>query len=148
MTTLGSKERAHLARIADVLVPRAEGMPSATEAGAVGVWLDRVLEARPDLGQALVEILRHVEGESAERVVPRLEVDDSEALAAILVAVAGAYYMSPEVRRRLGYPGQEAFTLDVYADLSAYIDEGLLEPVLERGPRYRPAKHDVLDTKT
>jgi hypothetical protein len=39
----------HLDRLADQLIPAEDGMPSATEAGATGRWLDAVLAARPDL---------------------------------------------------------------------------------------------------
>jgi hypothetical protein len=41
------------------------------------------------------------------------------------------------VRDRLGYHGQEALTVDVYSDLEAYIEDGLLLPVIERGATYR-----------
>ena len=39
----------HLDALADLLIPGEDGMPSASEAGATGRWLDAVLAARPDL---------------------------------------------------------------------------------------------------
>ena len=42
-----SLDRARLAELADALIPAEGGMPSASEAGAVGEWLDAVLAARP-----------------------------------------------------------------------------------------------------
>ena len=50
-------DRERLGALADVLVPAAAGMPSATEAGVHREGLDRVLAARPDLEPVLVRVL-------------------------------------------------------------------------------------------
>ncbi len=85
----------------------------------------------------LLQLLDDLEGEEPSAAVVRLERTDPPRLAALLAAVAGAYYMAPEVRQLIGYPGQEARTVDVMADLAVYVEEGLLDPVVERGPFYR-----------
>ena len=55
-------ERATLAGLADVLIPAADGFPSASQAGVAGEWLDRVIEARPDLDEGLRQVLTAAEG--------------------------------------------------------------------------------------
>jgi len=125
--------------IADALIPADGRMPSASEAGAAGPWLDRVLTVRPDLTPELERITASLGGEPAHAAVERLERERPVDFEILLAAVAGAYYMSDVVRERLRYPGQRALTLDVYSDLEAYIEEGLLEPVLARGPIHRQA---------
>ena len=52
--------------------------------------------------------------------------------------VAACYYLSPVVRERIGYPGQVAKTYDPFA-YTAWVAEGLLDPVMDRGPIYREA---------
>jgi hypothetical protein len=45
-TTAPALDRDTLAGLADVLIPAADGMPAASEAGATGAWLDEVLRVR------------------------------------------------------------------------------------------------------
>jgi len=52
-----------------------------------------------------------------------------------LVIVAG-YYTDVRVRELIGYPGQVALTLRSW-EVPAYIDEGLVDAVLARGPVWR-----------
>jgi hypothetical protein len=130
-------EREVLAAIADVLIPAGDGMPAAGAVDTAGAELDRVLAARPDLAPALARIAGDVAGEAPEAAVRRLERERPGDLDTLLEALAGAYYLAAEVRDRLGYHGQEALTIDVYSDLEAYIEDGLLLPVIERGATYR-----------
>jgi hypothetical protein len=51
--------------------------------------------------------------------------------------VAGAYFLNPEVRRLIGYPGQEARPIEP-EDPPDYEQDGLLASVVERGPIFRP----------
>ncbi len=55
----------------------------------------------------------------------------------LVTAVVAGYYMHPDVKRLLGYPGQvpQQVSIDGFP---AYLSEGLLERVYERGPIYRP----------
>jgi hypothetical protein len=68
--------------------------------------------------------------------VQRLAGADPSAHDALVTTIVAGYYLHPEVKRRLGYPGQvgEAVGADSYPD---YVDDGLLERVYERGPIYR-----------
>jgi hypothetical protein len=115
----------HLDALADALIPREGGMPSATEAGATGRWLDAVLEARPDLRAPL-------EGIAAHETIETLPERDPAGWTALTSAVVAAYYFNPEVCERIGYAGQRALPL------GAPDHEGLLDSVVARGPVYRP----------
>ena len=127
--------------LADILIPSAGGMPSATEADATGVWLDRVVSARPDLAAELHRIVASLAGEDPATAIGRLARERPGDLDILLSALAGAYYMSDQVRARLGYPGQRATAGDVEGGeppLEAM--DPLLAPVFARGPIYRPAR--------
>ena len=54
---MSALDRERLGALADVLIPAAEGMPSASEAGVHRAGLDRVLAARPDLEPVLARVL-------------------------------------------------------------------------------------------
>jgi hypothetical protein len=99
-----------LDELADKLIPAEDGMPSASQAGATGVWLEAVLRARPDLREP----------------VQNLEPE------AVASAVVAAYYFNPDVRERIGYAGQQAIPL------GPPDHEELLGSVVARGPVYRP----------
>jgi hypothetical protein len=117
-------DRERLGRLADELIPSESGMPSATEAGAVGEYLDRVLELRPDLEAPLAAITAlDPEGDPA-------------GFAAITAAVTGAYYMNPDVAAKVGYAGQAA--IPFAPDHEDYLEDGLLDSVKSRPPVYRP----------
>ena len=68
--------------------------------------LDRVLAARPDLEPVLVRVLADADGEPGD-VLRRLQASDEDGFAALTLAVTGAYYTDPAVRRLIGYPGQQ-----------------------------------------
>jgi hypothetical protein len=116
----------HLDALADQLIPGEDGMPSASEAGATGRWLDAVLEARPDL-RAPLEAL------DPDETIAGLPERDPAGWTALTSAVVAAYYFNPEVRERIGYAGQQAIPL------GPPDHEELLESVKARGPVYRPA---------
>jgi len=126
-------QRAVLAALADVLIPAAEGMPSASEANAHGKWLDRALTARRDLEPVLGRVLAEARGRDPDDEVRRLDAEEPEAFAALMTLVAGAYTMNLKVRKRLGYPGQK-HNPPFPDEAEYYLDGGLLDPVLERGP--------------
>ena len=133
---IGETERAAFGRMAEVMLPGTDTMPSAERAGVPGPGLDEVLAARPDLAEPLGRALRDLGGSfSLEALAGYLSVNE-EAYSALTLCVAAAYYLSPEVRDLIGYPGQEARSFDPY-EYVAWIDEGLLDPVTERGPIWR-----------
>lgn len=131
------EERMRLASIGDALIPAAHGMPAASEVGVGDAQLDLVLAARPDLAEALHRGLAHVAADP-RRLFAALEETDTEAFGAIVLAILGGYYMHPDVRRRLGYPGQVPIPPDVNGS-PEWEREGLLDGVRRRGRIYREA---------
>ena len=57
-------------------------------------------------------------------------------LAALQLAIVGGYYTDKDVRERIGYPGQVALELRSW-EVPAYLDEGLIDAVVARGPTWR-----------
>ena len=131
---LDDRERAVFAAIADHLIPAAGDMPSAADV----VDDDRlafVLRARPDLADPLRAALRP---ELAEDVTARLArlADEPTNLSALQLAIVGGYYTDKRVRDLIGYPGQMALELRSW-EYPAYLEEGLIDAVLARGPVWR-----------
>ena len=141
-TSLDARRRETLAALADVLIPAAEGMPSASAADVAGKWLDRVVAARPDILPDLVRVLDEAAGKDATAEVRRLQEDPASGFGALALAATGGYYMNPKIRRLIGYPGQKRNA--PYPDeADYYLRDGLLDPVRERGPIYRPTPHSA-----
>jgi hypothetical protein len=128
--------RARLRAFADALIPAAHGMPAAGEVGVGDAQLDRVLEARPDLLEPLGRALAQADPEDATRSLATIHAGDPAAHDALLLTVVGGYYMHPRVRELLGYDGQ--VPVEVRPEIIPnYVEEELIQPVLERGPIYR-----------
>ena len=130
-----SINRERLAALADVLIPAAEGMPSASEAGVQREGLDRVLAARPDLEDQVMRVLSAAAGDPTEAL--RALQDDDAGFAALSLTVMGAYYSDARVRELIGYPGQQ-YLPDLVTGEPDW-DEAALARVVARGPLYRPA---------
>ncbi len=132
---LDDDRRAAFAAVADHLIPEAHGMPSAGT--VVGdARLRFVLNARPDLVDPLRAGLRPELGADPAARLAALERDEPDHHAALLLVVVGGYYTDKNVRERLGYPGQVAKTLYSW-QLPTYVEEGLTDRVLARGPIWR-----------
>lgn len=137
--SVDSALRQRLATVADGLIPASDGMPAPSSIGIGKRQLDIVLASRPDLVQGLQRALEAAtEVEDPIEWLEALCRKDAAAYDALVTTVVGGYYMHPEVMRLLRYPGQvpQEVSVDGYP---AYIEEGLLERVYERGPIYRPA---------
>ena len=128
-------QRAVLAGLADVLIPAGDGMPSASAAAVAGRGLDEVLAAVPSLGASLADLLARAKGREPAVVVANLARTDPSAHGVLTEVVTAAYFMNPDVRQAVGYTGQGPSPLDPRVD---YIEDGLLESVIKRGPIYRP----------
>lgn len=125
-------ERATLAALADVLIPAGAGFPSASEAGVAAEGLDKVLAVRPDLADGLRALLKAARGRAPAEFVKGLPPEEFGILAEL---VPGAYFMNPAVLAKLGYAGQTPRAIDPRPD---WLDEGLLQSVIDRGRIYRP----------
>ena len=130
----GTHERAVLAALADILIPGSEGFPSASEAGVAGEGLDQVISFRPDIATGLCDLLEKAKGHPPADVVADLQKIDPAGFGLLTEIAAGAYFLNPQVRAKLGYTGQGPKPIDPHPD---YLDDGLLQAVLNRGPIYR-----------
>ena len=131
-----AEQRRVLARLADVLVADDDGMPAASTVNVAGELLDRCLEAAPVLAAPLLVLLDEALSDAADAYVRRLDADRPDDFAVLSSVVVGAYYLSPQVRALIGYPGQEPSPLTAAAEPD-YLD--MLERVYERHPGYREA---------
>jgi hypothetical protein len=124
-----------LAAVADHLIPAAHGMPSA------GVVVDAariafVLNARPDLRVPLVAALRPELGNDPGKRLAALAADEPDNLGALQLVIVGGYYTDKSVKELIGYNGQEAIEVKSWL-LPQYLEEGLIDRVLEKGPVWR-----------
>lgn len=103
---LSDAERTVLARLADIIAPAWQAMPSATDIKLSGTPIDRALEARPDLVLPLKKLLAEFAGAGPLMTIQQLSRERPEDLTNLIQAVAGAYYMHARVRDALGYTGQ------------------------------------------
>jgi hypothetical protein len=131
---LNDEFRSIYANMADELIPRAEGMPSASDANVPTQWIDRALEYRPDLTDGFLRALSYGKNKEARQAIQELNSNDSEAFDCLGVLTSGAYFLNPEVKKLIGYPGQVPSPAS--DDLDSY--SGMLAKVLERGPVFRP----------
>ena len=133
--------RSQLARVADVLVPAYGEMPSASSVGIAGDLLDKALRARPDLAEDCRRAVTVCANPPTPEALDQLANEDPDAFGALMVLVLGGYYMSSDVKKLLHYAGQEALRIDI-GELPAYIEEALLDEVIDRGPIYRTTPPD------
>jgi hypothetical protein len=121
------------AALADVLIAGGHGLPSAGAAPGFEDSVRRVLVARPDLSTAVAAVI--AESGARDDVVRELDPARFEAFA---YTVAAAYLMTPTIRRLLGYPGNAPRPEPPHdGEAEYYLEGGLLDPVLTRGPIYR-----------
>ena len=135
---LNDHRRAKLLAVAGVLIPEAEGMPAANAVDPTGERIDRVLELRPELLEHILRALDKIGEDDIGAGLERLNTQDPEAMGAVGICVSGAYYIHPEVHRRLGYPGQRQRPATEEEE-NDYMNDDLLKPVMDRGPIYRHA---------
>jgi hypothetical protein len=135
LAALATAERATLSAVADRLIPAAHGMPSAAEV----VGDDRlrfVLTARPDLLEPLRAALRPALGDDVQARLDTLGRDEPATLSALQLVMVAGYYTDRRVRELIGYPGQMALDIRSW-QVPAYLDEGLVDALLARGPSWR-----------
>ncbi len=133
--TLDANQRAALAALADVLIPAGDGFPSASQAGVAAEGLDQVIALEPGIAAGLSRVLLKAKDRPCAEVIVDLQNNDPASFGALAEFVAGAYFLNPLVLARLGYAGQRPHPMDPHPD---YLDDGLLQSVLSRGPVCRP----------
>lgn len=129
---LSSDERGTLAVIADLLIPRTSGMPSASDADVQGEYIDRVFGVRADLIDAVSDGLKQIAA-PLPTTFDELLARDLPGFRPLAEAVTAAYFLNPTVAQLIGYRKRSAIPIRFDEDLA-----GLVEPVSSRGPIYRP----------
>jgi hypothetical protein len=123
--------------LADFLIPAYEKKPSF---GAFCSYDDAIgaLGFRPDLREAFERALVAVDiKDGPETALEKLNAGDGEAFSALTTIIIATYYMNPQVRESIGYPGQENVSYDSRAT-QLYLLDGSLAKVIARGRKYRP----------
>jgi hypothetical protein len=131
---LDSDEQAAFAAVADYLIPQAHGMPSGAEV-VDGPRLAFVIRSRPDLVEPITAALRPELGSNVAERLAKL-ADEPTNLYALQLAIVAGYYTDKRVRELIGYPGQMAIEVRSW-EYPPYLEEGLIDAVLARGPVWR-----------
>jgi hypothetical protein len=135
---LTDDELATLLRIADCLIPASGPNPKASDAQSYVQYLNLALSARSDVFDAVMSAISKLAGVPDDDLWAALKhmwSQDKFTFDPLSAIVAGAYFMTPQVKELIGYPGQHR---DV-AGLEEAVNElatGILDPVIERGPIY------------
>lgn len=130
--TLTAAERSRLAAVADLLIPRASGMPSASEALVHEEFIDRVFSVRPDLADGVRSGLADI-ADPLPSSFPELQARALPRVRALAEAVTAAYFLNPQVAQLVGYRKRSVIPIRFDEDLDA-----LVSSVNARGPIYRP----------
>ncbi|MGD1888042.1 MAG: hypothetical protein ACFB01_13150 [Cohaesibacteraceae bacterium] len=109
-------------------------MPSASEIDLDQAPTDRVLAIDPSRLAPLRAFLSLPGAVETIADVEALAQQDSDGFSALAIVLANAYFMHPNVREAIGYPGQEARDSSVGLTTE---DEALMQVVAARGPVYR-----------
>jgi hypothetical protein len=132
---LTTDELVALLRIADCLIPASGANPKASDAERYVQYLNLALSARSDVFDAVIAVIAKLADVADDDLLAALKSlwsEDKFTFDPLSAIVAGAYFMTPQVKELIGYPGQHR---DV-AGLQEAADElatGILDPVIERG---------------
>lgn len=121
-----------LESVAAALVEPAAGLPGAAMVGIVA-RVEAVLRDYPHYFDLVGEALAILDPTELKSSLADLERDRPDLFTPLLEVVVGAWALSEAVWEALGYEGQRDL------DPAAFpIPEDLFEPLLARGPRWRP----------
>jgi hypothetical protein len=135
---LTDDEQATLLRIADTLIPAAGPNPKASDAEQFVPYLHLALAARADVFDAVLKAVTQLAGVADDAMYGELKTmsaQDKFTFDPLSSIIAGAYFMTPQVKELIGYPGQHRDPAGL-EDAANELDTGILEPVLERGYIY------------
>lgn len=134
---IGRIDYTRLALFADVLIAGGAGLPPASTVDPDGAWIDRVFAVREDLAPLVADVMA-LKGDP-QTVLDNLKLQDRIAFDSFAFAIAGAYLMNPRIRKLLGFPGAIPEANPAYPDeAESYLEDGILDIVIQRGPIYRP----------
>jgi hypothetical protein len=135
---LTDTELTTLMRIADTLIPASGPNPKASEAEQFQPYLHLALAARADVFEAVltaVHTLAEVPDSELRDALKTMWAEDKFTFDPLSSVIAGAYFMTPQVKKLIGYPGQHRDPAGL-EDAANELETGILDPVIERGPIY------------
>lgn len=135
---LAPPEVAALLRIADLLIPGNELDPRPSTATGYQQALDVALAARADEFENIIEYATGLQDRTDEALLEDLKAAHEQKTPSFQVlstVLAGAYLILPQVRQNIGYPGQHRDVPRI-DEAAEQIGDGILDPVIERGPIY------------
>ena len=135
---LTDREHDILLRIADTLIPAAGPNPKASDAEQFLPYLELAFAARADVFDAVVKAvndLADVGDDELRGALKQMWANDKFTFDPLSSIIAGAYFMTPQVKELIGYPGQHRYPAGL-EDAANELETGILDPVLERGPIY------------
>lgn len=124
-----------------MILPPTSNLPAPSSVGIATTQLDRVLRAAPTLARPLLEALDRLTDDDPETALRALRQATPAAFSTIMLVVTSGYYIAADVRRAIGYNGQEALPLDVY-EIPGYLEDGSLERVIARSAFYRNVENE------
>jgi hypothetical protein len=127
--------RALIHDIADALMPDTNSLPSVADADTAGSYLDAALIARPDLVTPFFDAVALVSRDGVDSGLQALRSENGQSWEVLTTILPAAYLMNPAVRQALGYAGQTPQPIQTPAPAE---ESTLYEPVIARGPIYRP----------
>ena len=136
---LEAAELRALTLVADALIGEGPAGPRPSQVSGWGASLDRALAARRDVFDPVLTLavrLADAPAGGLRAALEELARTPESGFDELSTVVAGAYLLLPEVREAIGYPGQ-AHRPPQYDTAAEEIMDGILDPVLARGPVYR-----------
>ena len=116
------------ATLADTLIPVADGMPSAGEAGVPLALIDRVLGYRADLAEDFAAAVAACANREPEVALDDLARSEPAQFAALTLLTISAYALSDRALAGLGLAAPPQPVMD---DIDTYVD--MLSEVVDRG---------------
>jgi hypothetical protein len=135
---LTQSELGTLLRIADCLIPADGPNPKASDAVDYTSYLQLSLGARTDVFDAVIsgmEKLADVPDGELWDALKQMSADDKFTFDPLSSILAGAYFMTPQIKELIGYPGQHRDPAPIDAAANE-LATGILDPVFERGHFY------------
>jgi len=134
--TITDRDIARLTGLADTLLPERGDMPSASALRDFGLLLHTAIGAGGYPDQQVRDAL--------DALPPKVDRDGAKAFAenrveqfnVLSVLTSAAYFMAPEILRKLGFPADRRQPAGTH-DFADEFETGILDPVSERGPRFR-----------
>ena len=128
-------QHALIGQLADMVVPRGDGMPSATDIEVHIHGVEKVAAMRPDLIPPVSHILDGC-GASMPAALSELIAAYPDQFPAFAELVAGAFYLDPRVGDLLGYHARRAIPVGDLTRQDAELAD-LVIPVKTRGNIWR-----------